>query len=145
MTRKTGQRQVQRVKRVKHDFLTLADAVPLTEKGQQILKFLGAGNPASKVASIVGCSRSNVCYWKDKFLSMGAIKLQVRDAVHIYQITPYGSKILTRSEGYFPEVCCLEDHAVKFEVIEWERLPLNWKTARSSSKLGEARSQDWQC
>ena len=119
MTRKTGKGQVQGFKRVKHDFLTLADAVPLSEKGQQILKLLGAGNPASKVAKIVGCSRSNVCYWKNKFLSMGAIKLQVRDAVHIYQITPYGSKVLTRSEGYFPEVCCLEDQAVKFGVLEW--------------------------
>ena len=61
MTLNKGQRQVQRVKRVKHDFLTLADAVPLTEKGRQILKLLGAGNPAIKVAGIVGCSRSNVC------------------------------------------------------------------------------------
>ena len=68
MTRNKGRGQVQRVKRVKHDFLTLADAVPLSKKGQQILKLLGAGNPASRVAKIVGCSRSNVCYWKDKFL-----------------------------------------------------------------------------
>jgi hypothetical protein len=139
LTRKTGQRQVQGVKQVKHDFLTLADAVPLSKNGQQILKLLGAGNPASKVAGIVGCSRSNVCYWKDKFLSMGAIKLQVRDAVHIYHITPYASKVLTRSEGYFPEVCCLEDHAIKFEVKEWERLPLNWKRLgrpRNWEKLG---------
>ena len=139
MTRKTGQRQVQGIKQVKHDFLTLADAVPLSKNGQQILKLLGAGNPASKVAGIVGCSRSNVCYWKDKFLSMGAIKLQVRDAVHIYHITPYASKVLTRSEGYFPEVCCLEDHAIKFEVKELERLPLNWKRLgrpRNWEKLG---------
>ena len=62
------QRHVQRVKRVKRDFLTLADAVPLTKKGQQILKLLGAGNPAINVAKVVGCSRSNVCYWKNKFL-----------------------------------------------------------------------------
>jgi hypothetical protein len=90
LTPNKGRRHVQRVKRVKHDFLTLADAVPLTEKGRQILKLLGAGNPAIKVAGIVGCSRSNVCYWKNKFLNMGAVKLQVHDAVHIYQITPYG-------------------------------------------------------
>ena len=139
MTRNIGKGQVRGVKRVKHDFLTLADAVPLTEKDQQILKLLGAGNLAIQVSKIVGCSRSNVCYWKDKFLSMGAIKLQVRDAAHIYQITPYGSKVLTRSEGYFPEVCCLEDHAVKFEVIEWERVPLNWRRLgrpRNWEKLG---------
>lgn len=139
MTRNKGRGQVQRVKRVKHDFLTLADAVPLSKKGQQILKLLGAGNPASKVAKIVGCSRSNVCYWKDKFLRIGAIKLVVRDAVHVFRLTPYGSKVLTRSEGYFPEVCCLEDHAVKFGVLEWEKMPLNWRRLgrpRNWEKLG---------
>ena len=88
-------RRVRRVQRVKHGFLTLIDAVPLTKKGQQILKLLGAGNPASVVAKAVGCSRSNVSYWKDKFLSIGAIRLQVRDVVHIYRLTRYGSKILT--------------------------------------------------
>ena len=139
MTLNKGKRQVQRVKGVKHDFLTLADAVPLTKKGMQILKLLGAGNPAINVAKVVGCSRSNVCYWKNKFLSMGAIKLQVHDVVQIYKLTPYGSKVLTRGEGYFPEVCCLEDYAIKFEVKEWERLPLNWKRLgrpRNWEKLG---------
>ena len=132
-------RHVRRVQRVKHDFLTLIDAVPLTKKGQQILKLLGAGNHASQVANAVGCSRSNVSYWKDKFLSMGALRLQVRDVVHIYRLTPYGSKILTTSEGFFPEVCCLEDHAVKFRVLEWERVPLDWKRLgrpRNWEKLG---------
>lgn len=95
------------MKRVKHDFLTLEDAVALTKKGLQILKLLGAVNPAIKVAGIVGCSRSNVCYWKNKFLNMGALKLQVRDTVHIFSLTPYGLKVLTTGEGYFPEVCCL--------------------------------------
>ena len=128
------QKHVRRVKRVKHDFLTLADTIPLTKKGQQILKLLGAGNPAINVAKVVGCSRSNVCYWKNKFLSIGAIKLKVRDAVHIYQITSYGSKILTTSEGYSPEVICLEDQAIKFIVKQWEQTPINWK------KLGRPRN-----
>jgi len=126
--------QVQCVKRVKHGFLTLADVVPISKKGQQILKLLGSGNPASKVADIVGCTRSNVCYWKNKFLNMGAIRLQVRDVVHLYRLTPFGSKVLTRSEGYFPEVCCLEDQAVKFQVLEWEKAPLDWK------RLGRPRN-----
>ena len=108
--------------------------VPLSKKGQQILKLLGSGNPASKVADIVGCTRSNVCYWKNKFLNMGAIRLQVRDVVHLYRLTPFGSKVLTRSEGYFPEVCCLEDQAVKFQVLEWEKAPLDWK------RLGRPRN-----
>jgi hypothetical protein len=132
-------RRVRRVQRVKHDFLTLTDAVPLTKKGQQILKLLGAGNPASVVAKAVGCSRSNVSYWKDKFLSIGALRLQVRDVVHVYRLTLYGSKILTISEGYFPEVCCLEDHAVKFRVLGWERMPIEWERLgrpRNWEKLG---------
>jgi hypothetical protein len=132
-------RRVRRVQRVKRDFLTLTDAVPLTKKGQQILKLLGAGNPASVVAKAVGCSRSNVSYWKDKFLSIGALRLQVRDVVHIYRLTLYGSKILTISEGYFPEVCCLEDHAVKFRVLRWERMPIEWRRLgrpRNWEKLG---------
>ena len=134
-----GRRRVRRVQRVKHDFLTLMDAVPLTKKGQQILKLLGAGNTASVVARAVGCSRSNVSYWKDKFVNMGALRLQVRDVVHIYRLTRYGSKILTISEGFFPEVCCLEDHAVKFGVIEWEKVPIEWKRLgrpRNWEKLG---------
>jgi hypothetical protein len=132
-------RRVRRVQRVKRDFLTLTDAVPLTKKGQQILKLLGAGNPASVVAKAVGCSRSNVSYWKDKFLSIGALRLQVRDIVHVHRLTLYGSKILTISEGYFPEVCCLEDHAVKFRVFEWETVPIEWRRLgrpRNWEKLG---------
>ena len=132
-------RRVRRVQRVKHDFLTLTEAIPLTEKGKKILKLLGAGNPGSKVAEAVPCSRSNVSYWKDKFLSIGALRLQVRDVVHIYKLTPYGTKILTMSEGFFPEVCCLEDYAVKFRVLEWERVPLDWKRLgrpRNWEKLG---------
>jgi hypothetical protein len=134
-----SRRRVRRVQRVKRDFLTLIDAVPLTKKGQQILKLLGTGNPASVVAKAVGCSRSNVSYWKDKFLSIGALRLQVRDVVHVYRLTLYGSKILTISEGYFPEVCCLEDHAVKFRVLRWERVPIEWKRLgrpRNWEKLG---------
>ena len=88
-------RRVQRVQRVKHAFQALTDAILLTRKGQQILKLLGAGNPASVVAKAVGCSRSNVSYWKDKFLSIGALRPQVRDLGHTYRLTRYGSRILT--------------------------------------------------
>ena len=35
---------------------------------------MGAGNPASRVARAVGCSRSNVSYWKDKFVSIGVLE-----------------------------------------------------------------------
>ena len=91
------------------------------------------------VAKAVCCSRSNVSNWKDKFVNMGALRLQVRDVVHIYRLTRYASKILTKSEGFFPEVCCLEDHAVRFRVLEWERVPIEWKRLgrpRNWEKLG---------
>ena len=53
-----------------------------------------------------------------------------------YALTPYGSNILTTSEsGVGPEVCCLEDQAVKFDVIEWGNAErLDWK------KLGRPRN-----
>ena len=118
----------------------------LTKKDHQILKLLGAGNPVSVVARVVGCSRSSVSCWKDKFVSIGAIRLQVRDVVHIYRLTRYGSKILAMSEGCFPEVCVLDDHAVKFRVLEWKRLPIEWKRLgrpRNFEKLGVRIGNVW--
>jgi len=67
---------------------------------------------------------------------MGALRVQSTDVVKYYSLTPYGSKLLTGSEGgVLPEPVVLEDHAVKFEVLgreqvflDWERLgaPRNW-------------------
>ena len=41
--------------------------------------------------------------------------------------------------GVGPEVCCLEDHAVKFGVLEWEKIPMDWRRLgrpRNWEKLG---------
>lgn len=133
-------KRVKRVQRVKDSFLTLWEAAALTRKARKILELLGAGNPASQVANAVGCSRSNVSYWKDKFIDMGALRLQTRDVVKIYRLTPYGSRILTTSEsGLPPELVCLEDHAIKFKVLEWEKRRLEWRRLgrpRNWEKLG---------
>ena len=109
----------------------------LTKKGLQILKLLGEGKPACDVASIVGCTRANVSYYTKKFLNIGALRLEVRDVIHIYRLTDYGSKIVARGEGLFPEVVALEDYPMKYEVLDWgdyERL--DWKN------LGKPRN--WQ-
>jgi hypothetical protein len=105
------------------------------------LKLLGAGNCARDVAEAVPCSKSTVNYWKDKFVGAGALRLVVKDVFKEYALTPYGSKILTTSEsGVLPEVCCLEDYAVKFGVLDWGRAELlDWRRLgrpRNWEKLG---------
>jgi len=128
---------VQRVQRVQDSFLTLGDyALGLPEKAKTILKLLGVGNCARDVAKTVPCAKSNVHYWKNKFLNIGALRLVVKDVFKEYALTPYGSKLLTTSEsGVCEEVCCLEDYAVKFGVLDWGRADrLDWR------KLGRPRN-----
>lgn len=143
---------VRPVRRVRGDFRTLLGlgdyALNLSVKARRILKLLGAGNCARDVALAVPCSKSTVNYWKDKFLAAGALRLVVKDVFKQYALTPLGSKILTTGEGgVAPEVCCLEDYAVKFEVydwgmvdrLDWRRLgrPRNWE--KLGVKIGNVR------
>jgi hypothetical protein len=133
---------VRPVRRVRDGFLTLGDfALGLSEKARLILKLLGAGNCARDVAKAVSCSKSTVSYWKDRFVGAGALRLVVKDVFKEYALTSYGSKILTTSEnGIPPEVCCLEDYAVKFRVTDWGRADrLDWRRLgrpRNWEKLG---------
>jgi len=131
---------VRPVRIVRQDFRTLLGlgdyALSLPEKAKNILKLLGAGNCARDVAEAVPCSKSTVNYWKNKFVGAGALRLVVKDVFKEYALTPYGSKILTTSESGVPEeVCCLEDYAVKFDVVDWGRADvLDWR------KLGRPRN-----
>ena len=131
---------VRPVRIVRQDFRTLLGlgdyALSLPEKAKNILKLLGAGNCARDVAKAVPCSKSTVNYWKNKFVGAGALRLVVKDVFKEYALTPYGSKILTTSESGVPEeVCCLEDYAVKFVVVDWGRADvLDWR------KLGRPRN-----
>jgi hypothetical protein len=128
---------VRSVRRVRDSFLTLTDyALGLPEKAKKILKLLGAGSIARDVAEAVPCSKSTVNYWKNKFLNVGALRLVKTDVFKEYALTTYGSNVLTTGEsGVGPEVCCLEDQAIKFEVIEWGNADrLDWK------KLGRPRN-----
>jgi len=93
--------------------------------GLEILKRLGAGNTASDACKGL-CCKSNVSYWKNRLLDIGALRLQTPGLIKYYTLTPYGSKLLTRSEGGRLERVVLEDHAVKFLVVEGERRRLDW-------------------
>jgi hypothetical protein len=108
----------------------------LRPTGLKVLRMLGAGNTATVTAARIGCAKSNITYWKNKLLRLGLLRLQVRDVYKIYSLTVYGSKVLTRSEGMCVpvETVVLEDHAVKFRVVEGERVRLDWR------KLGRPRN-----
>ena len=120
----------------------------LSPRALKILKVLSADGTASEAAKMVPCSKSLVNYWKNKLISMGALRLRTDGIVKYYSLTPFGSKILTGSERRDDdvEVVVLEDHAVKFEVLrresvrlDWERLgsPRNW--VKLGVKLGDVR------
>ena len=137
MTKHKRPDHVRPVRRVRDSFLTLTDyALGLPEKAKKVLKLLGSGNIARDVAFAVPCSKSTVNYWKNKFLNIGALRLVKTDVFKEYALTSYGSTILTTSEnGVGPEVCCLEDQAIKFKVINWGNIErLDWK------KLGRPRN-----
>jgi len=102
--------------------------------GLKILEKLGAGSTAAETARVLGCSKPNVTYWKDRLVTMGALRLQVADVFKYYHLTPYGSKILARSERGVSEPVVLEDHAVKFAVVEHEKCRIDWR------KLGNPRN-----
>ena len=124
-------RRKMRVKQLNTSFKLLESLPP---RGLEILEKLGAGNTASDVAKSCGCSKANITYWKNKLLDMRALRLQTSDAVKLYSLTPYGSKILARSDRLCDEVVVLEDHAVKFGVVEDEKVRLDWR------KLGSPRN-----
>ena len=105
------------------------------------MKPLGSGMIARDVSFSVPCSKSTVNYWKDKFVNMGALRLFKIDVFKEYALTAYGSNILTtRETGVSPEVCVLEDQAIKFEVINWGNIDrLDWRklgSPRNWEKLG---------
>ena len=78
--------------------------------------------------------KSNVSYWKDRFIKAGALRLKVDGIVKYYELTPYGSKLLTGSDGELRLPVVFEDHALKFVVLRRERCRVDWE------KLGEPRN-----
>ena len=89
---------------------------------------------ASEAVRVAGCCKSNVTYWKNKFLRAGALRLKVDGIVKYYELTAYGSKLLTGSDDVVRLPVLLEDHAIKFKVLRRERVAIDWR------KLGEPRN-----
>jgi hypothetical protein len=107
---------------------------PLPDKAQKILAVLGADGVASEAVRIANCVKSNVSYWKDRFIQAGALRLKQAGIVKYYELTPYGSKLLTGSDGELRLPVVFEDHALKFVVLRRERCRVDWE------KLGEPRN-----
>jgi hypothetical protein len=107
---------------------------PLPQKALDILGVLGADGVATEAVRVAGCCKSNVTYWKNKFVRAGALRLKQDGIVKYYELTSYGSKLLTGSDDVVRLPVLLEDHAVKFKVLRRERVRLDWR------KLGEPRN-----
>jgi hypothetical protein len=107
---------------------------PLSQTALDILGVLGADGVASEAVRVAGCCKSNVSYWKNRFLKAGALRLKQDGIVKYYELTCYGSKLLTGRDEALRLPVLLEDHAVKFKVLQRERVALDWR------KLGEPRN-----
>ena len=107
---------------------------PLPAKALKILAVLGADGVASEAVRIANCVKSNVTYWKNRFIKAGALRLTQDGIVKYYELTPYGSKLLTGSDGELRLPVVFEDHALKFRVLRRERFRVDWE------KLGEPRN-----
>jgi hypothetical protein len=107
---------------------------PLPEKARKILAVLGSDGVASEAVRIAGCAKSNVTYWKNRFVKAGALQLRQDGIVKYYELTAYGSKLLTGSDGDLRLPVLFEDHALKFRVLRRERCRVDWV------KLGEPRN-----
>ncbi len=128
-----------------------------SQRGLKILRILGTPDcTASDAAKIVGCSKSLVSHWKDHAIKVGVLRLQTDGIVKYYELTPFGTKLLSSSTDVTTGESCavsgavyvLEDHAIKFEIlkeedknhsIDWRKLgePRNW--VKLGLKLGSVR------
>ncbi|NLF88070.1 hypothetical protein GX563_04520 [Candidatus Bathyarchaeota archaeon] len=123
---------------------------PLPKRALKILSVLGADGVAEQAMVAAECVKSNVSYWAKRFVSAGALILrqtQMPNSTgpigkapeykpghpHYYDLTPYGSKLLTLGDGrlYFPIL--FEDRPLIFKVKMRESVPIPWK------KLGDVR------
>ena len=135
---------------------------PLPQAAKDILGVLGAGGVAAEAVRIAGVVKSDVSYWKDRFIIAGALVLRESQdqktlgkprkdqrfsagCPKYYDLTPYGSKLLTGSEGELRLPVVFEDHPCKFGVLKWERKGsdgcsvIDWKhlgSPRNWVKLG---------
>jgi hypothetical protein len=103
---------------------------PLPQAAKDILGVLGAEGVAAEAAVIAGVVKSDVTYWKNRFVKSGALVL--RESMDqktlckpqkdqrfsagypkYYDLTPYGSKLLTGSDSTVRLPVVFEDHALQ--------------------------------
>lgn len=125
---------------------------PLPQTAMDILGVLGAEGVAGEAARIAGVVKSDVTYWKNRFVQAGALIPRTSQTPvtlgkslkeqriapgtpKYYDLTPYGSKLLTGSDSALRLPVVLEDFPVKFVVLRWERVGcIDWR------KLGQPRN-----
>jgi DNA-binding MarR family transcriptional regulator len=105
-----------------------------TPLSKQILEFVGAGRTATDVVKLLGCSKSTVSYHVNRFVEQDLLRLKFRDVRKFYELTPLGSKVLTRSDDLDKSLVILEDYPFKFSIIEEEKSRIDWH------KLGKPRN-----
>lgn len=105
-----------------------------TPLSRKILELIGTGEIASEVTKLLGCSKSTVSYHVNRFEKQGLLRLSIQDVSKVYELTSFGSKVLTRSESLVRVPVVLEDYPLKFFIVESEKVGLDWV------KLGEPRN-----
>jgi hypothetical protein len=130
---------------------------PLPQTAKDILGVLGAEGVAAEAVRIAGVVKSDVTYWKNRFVKAGALVL--RESQHpetlgkprkeqrfsagrpkYYDLTPYGSKLLTGSDNQVRLPIVFEDHPVKFHVLRWERKKADGCSVIDWERLGDVRN-----
>ena len=130
---------------------------PLPQAALDILGVLGAEGVAAEAVGIAGVVKSDVSYWKNRFVRAGALVLRTSQDPETlgkpkkerrfsagrpkyYDLTPYGSKLLTGSDNQLRLPVVFEDYPAKFRVLQWERPgSIDWENLgapRNWVKLG---------
>jgi hypothetical protein len=116
-----------------------------SKDGLKILRLLAEGMPQSEIAKKCSFQKTKVNYWNKKFLKNNLIRVKISGKPTFYELTPFGAKILTRSEVGLCSPVVIENYAVKFRLIrdvsvfDWVKLgePRNW--VKLGIKLGRVR------
>ena len=97
-------------------------------KAVKILRMLAEGESQSEISEKTRFQKSVVNYWTMKFLSDKLIMEISKGSPKLYELTAFGSKILTTSERGYCEPIIMEDYPMKFRLISeygnivWEKL-----------------------
>lgn len=146
----SSNRTVQRFNNSFEHVPILQDSLPQT--AIDILSMLGSGGVAGEAMAAAGVVKSAVSYWVKRFIAAGVLILKEAQSSETlgkpkkdqhfgpgmpryYELTPYGSKLLTGSEDRCRLPVVFEDMPVKFSVLQWERFgSIDWE------KLGQPRN-----